>query len=730
MLGLAPSGLQIHGRAALGKNSVVDRLKTVLGYLALSAAIGVCAWFLPFGSPKLHLKFYSGADGVTQLYFNPAGEGYSEENSLRQIVRAGNNEIQYDLTDPGPLRWDPLESDADVRLTEAQVSVFGLPVSSEMLPVGPINDVQKLTLDDGGLNIRMRKGAGDPQVSIALQSAHIVSARVGVSAAVGLLIAAWVVFMLRCFGPEGSLVVATRHYLFGDSRRFHLNDFDFRAWGLLFAIAAFANLYFLATYSLSFDDDIAALRTDPSVWVTQGRFTVYLVEKFLFPQSAIPYAPYVLFAACMATAYMLILRVHRFSLGWRAYLGFPVFCAFPTWWFISEFYSNVPAVGIGLLLTCLALYLAVDSGEPARLAPASRKWNRLLAVLLLALAIGAYQSFALMFICMAAGAALAQLVRGGGRARLAPGAILRGLCGTWLLALLGIALYAGINILAQKLSAQSSGYIDGFIDIQPLLHTPWDRISGVLREMAVIYSGQASRFGGSMPLALVFFAWAAVAVMFRTKRQFAWALLLLCVVWLAPFLLHFATGPIPLRILLAVAYVAWLMVMLALLITPGRALLVLAALIVVYQIQLISVTSQYQAAAEITQSHDRLLAADLYRRMGESSKAFDREAPIVLDVYGYKNVVTPYSTAWSSLAQASFFGWGGGFLDRMATYMNVLGYRNVRPATDAERRQFAPLFDDMSAWPAAHSVKKVGNAYLVRFSFAPDPFHEKLAAPK
>jgi hypothetical protein len=730
MLGLARPGLQIHGRVVLGKNSVVNRLKIVLGYLALSAAIGVCAWFLPFGSPKLHLKFYSGADGVTQLYFNSEGDGYSEANSLRQAVRAGDNEIQYNLTGPGPLRWDPLESDADVRLTEAQVSVFGLPVSSEMLPVGPINDVLKLTLDDGGLNIRMRKGAGDPQVSIALQSAHIVSARLAVSAAVGLLIAAWVVFMLRCFGPEGSLSAATRRYLFSESRRFPRNDFDFRAWGLLFAIAAFANLYFLATYSLSFDDDIAALRTDPSVWVAQGRFTVYLVEKFLFPQSAIPYAPYVLFAACMATAYMLILRMHRFSLGWRAYLGFPVFCAFPTWWFISEFYSNVPSVGIGLLLTCLALYFAVGPAGQAPADAATRNRHRLLAVLLLGLAIGAYQSFALMFICMAAGVALAELVRSGEAARRAPAVILGRLCGTWGLALLGIALYAAINALAQKLSAQNSGYIDSFIDIQPLIHTPFDRIAGVLREMAVIYSGQASRFGGAMPLALVFFAWAVAAVAFRTGRQFAWGLLLLCVVWLAPFLLHFATGPIPLRILLAVAYVAWLMVMLALAVTPGRALLVLVALIVVYQIQLISVTSQYQAAAEITQSHDRLLAADLYRRMGESSKGFDREAPIVLDVYGYKNVVTPYSTAWSSLAQASFFGWGGGFLERMVSYMNVLGYRNVRPATDAERRQFAPLFDDMSAWPAAHSVKKVGNAYLVRFSFAPDPFHEKLTAPK
>ncbi|TIV46186.1 MAG: hypothetical protein E5V96_08350, partial [Mesorhizobium sp.] len=49
----------------------------------------------------------------------------------------------------------------------------------------------------------------------------------------------------------------------------------------LFAI--FVAMYFseLASFSLSIDEEVAAFRTDSSIWIAQGRWGAYLIERFL-----------------------------------------------------------------------------------------------------------------------------------------------------------------------------------------------------------------------------------------------------------------------------------------------------------------------------------------------------------------------------------------------------------------------------------------------------------------
>ena len=73
--------------------------------------------------------------------------------------------------------------------------------------------------------------------------------------------------------------------------------------------------------------------------------------------------------------------------------------------------------------------------------------------------------------------------------------------------------------------------------------------------------------------------------------------------------------------------------------------------------------------------------------------------------------------------QGSFFDWDGGNLLRMVTYMKVMGYQNINMLGEAERRRVTPLFAEMPVWPAAGSVRKVDDGYLVKLSQDPDPIH-------
>ncbi|RVB27062.1 hypothetical protein EN918_25495, partial [Mesorhizobium sp. M7A.F.Ca.CA.004.05.1.1] len=122
----------------------------------------------------------------------------------------------------------------------------------------------------------------------------------------------------------------------------------------LFAI--FAAMYFseLASFPLSVDEEVTAFRTDASVWIIQGRWGAYLIERFLIPHPVMPFlAPAVFGAGCVA-AYLLVMDViNKQELSIAEYACFAIFCAFPTWFFIVEFYSNIAAIGVGLFATAL-----------------------------------------------------------------------------------------------------------------------------------------------------------------------------------------------------------------------------------------------------------------------------------------------------------------------------------------------------------------------------------------
>ncbi|MBU6198760.1 MAG: hypothetical protein KGP08_03840, partial [Xanthomonadaceae bacterium] len=71
---------------------------------------------------------------------------------------------------------------------------------------------------------------------------------------------------------------------------------------VLILLAIFAVFYWtkLAGFSLSIDDEFAALSTNADVWVLDGRWCEYLFERFIVSQPIVPFFPVFLFGLCMS----------------------------------------------------------------------------------------------------------------------------------------------------------------------------------------------------------------------------------------------------------------------------------------------------------------------------------------------------------------------------------------------------------------------------------------------
>ena len=505
----------------------------------------------------------------------------------------------------------------------------------------------------------------------------------------------------------------------------HRQRFSWRELFVLVLIGALANVYFLANYSPSIDDELAAVRSSSEVWIAQGRFTTYLLETFLFPQPSIPFSPYVFLAVMMALTQMLLVRAHNMTPSWRSYAAYCLFVTYPTWWVIEEFSANVPATGVGFLLVAAALSMQAEMRVDALSRFSRQEAGRLLVIgLLLALSAGAYQTLLLLFACGTIGVVLCRSIASTGpfSSRQAFAQIFYG--GVCLI--VGTALYVMLNKLALAVSGTRSEYIANFIDLNNLKAPFWLVGSTALQAWAT-YSGASELFGAAMPAAAVALICAAVAVA-RTRPSIALPNLLLFAILLGtPFLLCLMTGSsgLPLRSLVALPYVIWLSALLTFTYQRGAAWIIGLVVFALFQLQIINLTSQYVATATLVQQQDRFMGFEIGRRMLMLRDDDGAGAPIWLDAYGYgENMrASLFAAANTSATRGSFFGWDKGNLKRIVAYFRVLGFDAVRAAPPAARAALTKQFEQMPVWPKEGSLRRSGDFYLLKLGKIPDAAH-------
>ncbi|TPN41024.1 hypothetical protein FKO01_01115 [Mesorhizobium sp. B2-3-3] len=474
--------------------------------------------------------------------------------------------------------------------------------------------------------------------------------------------------------------------------------------------AIFVAMYFseLASFSLSVDEEVAAFRTDASIRIVQGRWGAYLIERFLITHPVMPLlAPAVFGAGCVA-AYLLVMdAIGKDEFTVPEYACFAVFCGFPSWFFIVEFYSNIAAVGIGLFATALALWLIAQTDFSLR----SPRF--LGAVAAGGFAISIYQSFAPAILVL--GIAISILQARGDTEKSVPKFLLR----VGILLAGAILFYAMGNAIFRSFTSMRNEYFDSLSQPGFLFQHPVIVIERVLQAMGGAYGLDKGTYAvvlWTIPLMLSLGGWEIFRGSTHSRLLSTAAAF---VSLLVPFSLHFlAAGNMPVRSLVGLPIAVWLFVYVAVTSKNSRIKTASAILLAVALFQFQVIQNYRQASSYLVDKHDTLLAGAIYDRLSVTP-GFDAKRTYALSVFGAQPFVTNYPRPPDSTVGHSFFEWDGGNPWRIAYYMKLLGYSNLNGTTPEQVKQTIVRLSTMPVWPAPGSVEIKDDIVLIRLGESP-----------
>lgn len=683
---------------------------------------------LLWGRPTLTVDVDSTTAGTSQLFYRSVDEVFSERASVKAPIRGGSNQLSFELPRlQDRIRWDPFDG-------VGTLDIYGIRVKAgwSTIPIRPDaarSAVQIASLErrSGALHVETDPDATDPAIFLEVPASRIFWAGQLGAASVSALVLVVLLLCLRLDGWAARKLSALRQLLVEE--RLALN-----ALPKLVVIAAAFHFTSLGTFALSPDDEYAAFRTNPDVWVGQGRWTVYLIEGFVLPQPTVPYLPNAIFCISVAVAYVLLVRAHGLPITWRTYFLFPLFCAFPTWWYIAEFYANLPSVSFGLVLASAATHSFRRTFVRPVLEPSltdkALPVGAGLAVMavLLGTAIGAYQSHLFAFAGYGLGViGLATLSEPAVR----PRHVVKMLAALLVSSALGLAFYWAVERVVLKATGVQLGYIDQFAQTSLLLNHPGERLTFLYDEVIAIFSGSAAVYGTRVGCIGVVIVLGATGIIGATSAPGRFwrkgTLLVLSLLVLVVPIAMMAIGPdLPLRALLGVPYAVWLFGVLAMSHRLNIPRVVGAATAAFASFQFAYLMTLYAANTAITQGHDRALAEAVYERIAAANEDFDRRKSYPVDFFGAKSInMKRYPSASTSTLGRTFFDWDGGNSQRIVAYMTLLGYDNLALVSADRRLRLTPEFEGMPAWPAAGSVKVVDGVTLVKLGMDADPSHEE-----
>jgi hypothetical protein len=684
----------------------------------------------PVLDPSLNIETDSYPGKSSEVFFQTSS-GYTGINSERATIDPTTRTFTFNLRgNNSNVRWDPLESEGTFGVKSVYISSFYSHLKIPLEDITPINQIEK-TESQLATQFVVPKLSNDPQLDIKIPKREVHNAKLLAAIMIAICLT---LFLLAVLKWRRKLIAAISNNINPTNKIRKIIDsdsFSGKEFLTFFGLGIAINILPLVNFFISIDDEWGAYRTNPDVWIFDGRWGAYLVERFIFPQPVMPFAPGLFFYACLAAAFMLIIRACNIRPSWKTSVAYCVFIAHPIWWFIGEFYSNIPSTGLGILTLSIALYINTKL-DVERCGKVGYCLAIASAGMLLAFSIGAYQSLIMFYIAAGVGTLLLagkehfsrQL---DGVRPLPPSSFLKWSAVSLALTfIVGLIFYAAINKLAQWLFPSDRNYIGNFLKINELLQNPGDITTLVLSEMLKIYTGAESAYGASFTSlgALIGLAFICLAIQHHLKIV-AWTLAAMIALLIAPFLLHFlAGGSLPLRSMLPVALVGWIAVTVVLqqkgiLYATG---LTLSLLLLV---QMVSTNGQYAASTILATSHDRMTAEGIYLRMASLDSSFDREKNVVLDIYGSQSFHGVYPNPQTSTMSASFFDWDSGSITRMVGYMRLIGLTNLSIQSPAIRKNNTPFFENMPVWPAKDSVKLKDGIYYIKLSQKSDPVHSQ-----
>lgn len=672
---------------------------------------------LALGEPELRLKMTSSHSGISMVFFPGLDGVLVEGGSAMAVVPNGEAELRFPLPlGARSMRWDPLDGPGEFVFGRAWIDAPFWSIRLDPARFIARYQIQRISPEGDRVLITTTADAKDPALGINLPWVRILFAQLGVAAALALLAG----LLMRAAAQPAARTAAARALTWARVNARHFNDVP-----KLVLIAAVFWFSSFASYMISVDEEAAMLRQDQGVWVGEGRWTIYLLTRFVVPQPVVPYVLHALFCLFASVAYVLLLRAHGMARDKRSLLLFPVFAAFPVWFFIAEFYENLFSAGVGLLLIAVAAAVFQTFVVAAR-----PGWKRLLTVVaveavLVGTATGAFQSYLLGFTCIGLGVILVAATRTPApplRAVLEQvGALAAATCAS-------AVFYAGVGRLFLWGLGLQLAYIQNYLKPAVLLANPLSVVDSTVREALNVYSGSSSIYGAGFAAAGALMTLGSISIVRMVKghrRVLVAAVATACAA--VPFALSLVAGggmTIPYRALVGVPYVVWLFAAFAIHDRRAAWRAMTMAALAATAVQLMFLHSAYIAAIQLALEHDKALTAQIYGRVVEKFPDFNRQLPHQVDLYGSKSLLNaallriPLSTVGRS-----FFDWPGCDLGCRVRFMQLIGYEGLVPIEPDRVKTLMGEWANMPSWPSEQSVRKVGEVVLIKLGDYPDFSH-------
>lgn len=699
----------------------IQYLTKYLSALFFCVATSIVLYYSPFWDVKFNAEINASQGTYTQIFYTYESGGYSEVNSVSEVLSPGDNRVSVNI----PFSWDRLRWDISgaegcyiVKNAQLQFMFFSWPVLTKNIQ--PMNDIQELGAVENGFFVETKSHAVDPVLFLNIDVRKLFLGKLFSAIVISILLIALISFRKTVACRLSMIELKLLNY-FKEIQQVLNCKMNFRIhFVLLTAIGCLLYIHFITNFSPSIDDEYASLRVSPDVWIGQGRWSIYLITKFLFVFPAIPFLPYVFFAVCLALSYILAVQVLDKNLDWRLYFLYPIFSFFPSWWNISEFYANVPSVAIGVVATIFATVLIINYQQHHVIQKVITKFDAL-AIFMLAFAYGTYQSYILLYSALY----LAWMIVKFGKEKNCyhlKGYLLRFI----VIAFISLTCYFIVNKLFQSIVPSTYGYISGFIRYEEIFLHPSLFIVSFLNQIYSVYFGDSGVYGFQLSFAfLVVFS--PFLLISCGKNKLVLVILYILLLF-SPFAFNVITGgmKMPLRTMVSLPFIFWFAsLMLIKFVRHTMVYILIVTVIGIFQIQMLTITSQYMVAASLTQQNDRIFATILNDEILKVANKKDG-ASIKVDFYGHKPFKSAYSSAPASTTEASFFDWDNGNIIRMVSYMKMIGYYNFKPVVDInERQKNNEVFAHMPSWPTEGSVMLYNDTVLIKLSEDADPVHEK-----
>lgn len=702
------------------------RLRHAAALLCSALTLFAVLQFSPLAGGRVVFEVTSSTSGPSQLFYYALDRSPSEGDAVWRQIAAGRSEVSFPIDAlKHRIRWDPVDGpgrfNVHAIILEAGLRRFAVPLNA----AEPNADFAQWSHSESGLLIETRPDAADPSIYFRLPLWKAVLAEQSLLAVAAVALTALLASSFYFNDRIERLIQRA-------SAGFHVHRADATKFVFLLFVALVCYFYELAAFSLSIDDEFAAWRDSPEVWIAQGRWTVFLLERWVLPQPVLPFFPTFLFCLLISLSYVLLLNAHRIVSWWSAILLFPLFCTFPIWLFIAEFYSNLPSAGFGILLLSLAALIyriaAIDPPAPNR----GREWKSsaclfIAQVIFVATAVGTYQSFLLAFASIGLGIIVLN-------PRLHEKRGIRTLY-LQMVYLLAVLLCSGVTYVAlsetmKGMAGVETHYVDGFVKPEVFFAEP---VAVALRTLAFagqVYGGSASIYGVGLASVGLVVGLGLLALLLRKGDIIVTAAMVLFAVaaLLAPFALYALAGAgymsLPLRAFVGVPYAVWLTACLAIGSRLAVARLLGLAAIALATFQVLYTSNLYQASRSLVREQDRMLAAAIYDRLAEIIPEFDPRSPYRVDFFGAKSPSTIYPKVVTTVIGSSFFDWDGGNPYRIVSYMRLIGFENLVTLEKTDRLGYLEAYARMPIWPAKGSMRIVDDVVLVKLGDAPGLTHQ------